>query len=527
MFKPTLLLEVPTDRILRHNIRQEVDDYFVKNKIIPPVSYNKLADLADDLLEIHQWNRSLKAFVMVCCGNAIWRTVVGTIPYKRRMLLLPQCLKNSNMCKGQQDELGLLCSECGNCNISGFLQEAENLGYLTIVTEGTTIASRLVESGKVDAIIGVGCMEVLQKMFLAVRKYSVPAIGVPLLSCGCIDTTADEDWIKEEINHIEQHQDFQLFNLNELNDRTALLFTPAQIDQLLNLSGSATDSIVRDILLAGGKRIRPLLTALTYESLNTHPDKNVLNHLSLSVECFHKASLIHDDIEDNDSLRYGKETLHTRYGIPIAINVGDLLIGEGYRLISESGLDAKLIKNCLKVASKGHKALSIGQGAELMARMNGETLPLKEIINIYENKTAAAFRVSLLLGAAAADADPSTIELLEHFSTLIGIAYQLKDDLEDFNSEENFSSFENPSVLTAVLFEKAGEEEISKIREAVSQKDMASLTFFLEKHSVRELITSIVKDHLDDIDSCLGNLQNIPLKLALHEIVGKTFRNYL
>src|SRR5512139_2569456 len=151
---------------------------------------------------------------MVCSGNAIWRSMVGEIPYNRRMLLLPQCLKNSRMCKGSQDELGLLCSECGNCDISGFLREAENLGYITIVTEGTTIASLLVERGSVDAIVGVGCMPVLQKMFSAVRKYSVPAIGVPLLSCGCKDTKADADWIKEEIHHIDQHSGFKLLNLN-------------------------------------------------------------------------------------------------------------------------------------------------------------------------------------------------------------------------------------------------------------------------------------------------------------------------
>jgi geranylgeranyl diphosphate synthase, type II len=527
MFETYLSLVVPSDRQLREDIRQKVEHYFTLNKIVPPVSYNKLADLSDVLLTLNKWDKSNKAFVMVCCGNAIWRSVVGAIPYNRRMLLLPQCLKNSNMCQGRQDELGLLCSECGNCNISGFLQEAENLGYLTIVSEGTTIATRLVESGKVDAIIGVGCMEVLQKMFRAVNKYSIPAIGVPLLTCGCIDTTADAEWIKEEIHHLENNEDFRLINLNDLKDRTALLFNGNLIDQLLNLKQTPTDNIVREIMLAGGKRIRPLLTALAYEAISKKPDMEILKHLALSVECFHKASLIHDDIEDNDAFRYGKETIHIRYGIPVAINIGDLLIGEGYRLISECGLKPQVVMNCIKMVSRGHKDMSVGQGAELVARRSDDMVRLQEILKIFENKTAAAFRVSLLVGAIAAEAGEETINLLERFSNLIGIAYQIQDDLEDISADKDFSQLRNPSVLISLLTEKAIQSDRDKLPEILSQSDFPGLQVLFEKYAIPQITTDIIKDYLQRIDSCLVNIQNIQLKLALYEIVGKTFRDYL
>src|SRR5512133_743384 len=342
VIETSLRLIVPMDRKTRDEIRFRTDQYFSVNRILPPVSYHAIAEYADLLIETHQWNRSFKAFVMVCCGNAIWRTIVGAIPFNRRMLMLPHCLKNSNMCKGSMDELGLLCTECGNCNISGFLREAENLGYITVVTEGTAIAKKLVESGKVDAIIGVGCMEVLQKVFDAVHKYSVPAMGVPLLTCGCIDTKADSEWIKQEIRHIDHQSDFRLLNLNHLKEKTATLFTQSQIDRLLDLSGTDTDNMIREIMLAGGKRLRPMLTVLAYEAFSIQPDMEVLEHLAMSVECFHKASLVHDDIEDNDGSRYGKDTLHKKYGIPVAINLGDLLIGEGYRLLSDCNQSPEL-----------------------------------------------------------------------------------------------------------------------------------------------------------------------------------------
>ena len=522
-----LSLVVPEVKELREDIRQKTEHYFVTNVTIPPVSYNRLAELADILIGMNGWDRDYKAFVMICCGNAIWRSVVGAIPYDRRMLLLPQCLKNSNMCKAEEDELGLLCRECGNCNISGFIQEAEELGYITIVAEGTTIASRLVESGKVDAIVGVGCMEVLQKIFKAVNKYSVPSIGVPLLSCGCIDTKADAEWIKQEISFRNNLNNFRLLNLNDLRDKTSALFTSENISGMLNLQQSSTDDIVLEILLAGGKRIRPLLTALTYEAYCKDPDLTVLSHLALSIECFHKASLVHDDIEDGDEFRYGKETIHSKYGIPVAINTGDLLIGEGYRLLSECKLRPEIVLDCLKVISTGHREMSTGQGIELLARKNNEILPLKDILKIFEKKTAEAFRVSLLTGAIAGEADESSVKLLNEFSYLIGTAYQLKDDLEDLTDSNCDSPLRNPSAVISLLAEKAGKEEQNIIKQAVAANEISVIRELADRYLIREQTDALILSSLSGIDKCLSDLQNIPLKLALHEIVGKTFDKYL
>ncbi len=90
---------------------------------------------------------------------------------------------------------------------------------------------------------------------------------------------------------------------------------------------------------------------------------------AMSIETFHKASLVHDDIEDDDPFRYGDETMHRRYGVPTAINVGDYLIGMGYRLASmsrswEHGGDVGH-RTCL---TEAHTKLSEGQGAELLWR---------------------------------------------------------------------------------------------------------------------------------------------------------------
>lgn len=522
-----LTLVVPAESGLRDEIRQKTESYFEANAVSPPVSYKRLAELADKLISAHDWDIKNKAYVMICCGNAIWRPVVGAIPFDRRMLLLPQCLKNSNLCKAEEDEFGLLCNECGNCSIAGIVHEAENLGYITIVAEGTTIATRLVESGQVDAIIGVGCMEVLQKIFRTVYKYSVPSIGVPLLSCGCIDTTADADWIRKEMNFRSGNPGFHLINLHKLKDTTAKLFVPEKINALLDLDNSQTHEILKEIILAGGKRIRPVLTALAYHAFSQNPDSRVLNNLAMSIECFHKASLVHDDIEDGDDFRYGKETVHEKHGIPIAINLGDMLVGEGYRLISECDLDPVLMKECFSIISGGHRQMASGQGKELLARGNNDILSMDEIIQVFRDKTAEAFRVALLTGSVAGGADRESVRILEEFSYLTGIAYQLMDDLEDIADTGDAYSLKNPSAVISMLAENIDLAETDIIKRAVEEGNTFRLLELARKYSVRELIERMILDYLGKIEISLSGLKNIPLKLALHEIIGKTFSKYL
>lgn len=527
MTNTELSLEVPVHKATRDGIRKEVEAWFSTKNIIPPVSYEAISAFAEQLMAEKGWSSNLKAFVMVCCGNAIWRAVVGMVPYDRRILLLPHCLKNSRLCKGEMDEMGLLCGECGNCNISGFLREAENLGYVAIVTEGTAIAARLIESGKVDAVVGVGCMEVLQKMFASTSKFSIPGIGIPLLSCGCADTSVDNEWFKEELYSLSENPAFRILNLNYLRNKTASIFGEEQLKRILEPSGDLTEQLVFESILAGGKRLRPLLTLLAYEAFSAQVETSVLNRLALSIECFHKASLIHDDIEDEDEMRYGKETLHARYGIPVAINIGDLLIGEGYRLIAETNLPAEIIRECIRVVSNGHRKLSVGQGIELMALKNREILSLEETLKVFEYKTSTAFKVSLLLGAAAGGADKATLAQLDEFSRSVGIAYQIKDDLDDFSQPEKNFELHKPSVLISLLFGQLSAPDRRLFHEALAGENFESILQLTEKYKIRTNAEDLLKGYIRESDDCLGSFQNIGLKMALHEILGNTFKEYI
>lgn len=209
-------------------------------------------------------------------------------------------------------------------------------------------------------------------------------------------------------------------------------FTTTVVEQYLGAARNETERVSREWLLTGGKRWRPLLTAAIYKAAG-----GALEHLVpvlLAVESFHKASLVHDDIEDGDSMRYGAPTVHKLIGVPAAINVGDYLIGEGYRLLTGAKFDAATRLAMLEVAAEGHLELCRGQGAELAYSRQPEPLSLERVLHIYQQKTAAAFEVALLVGARAAGVAPAVCLQLAEFSKAVGIAYQLEDDIADAES---------------------------------------------------------------------------------------------
>ena len=191
--------------------------------------------------------------------------------------------------------------------------------------------------------------------------------------------------------------------------------------------------------------------------------------LALAVECFHKASLIHDDIEDDDEQRYGQRALHVEHGTAIALNVGDFLLGEGYRLIGELEVEDAAKVAMLRTAAAGHATLSRGQGAELCWARTPLPLSCAEVLDIFRQKTAPAFEVALRLGAFLGGAEADVHEILTRYSEVLGIAYQISDDLEDFTSARDSHDLRasRPSVVLALAHERATTVDERKLTDAL------------------------------------------------------------
>ncbi|MGN0827328.1 MAG: polyprenyl synthetase family protein [Kiritimatiellia bacterium] len=200
-------------------------------------------------------------------------------------------------------------------------------------------------------------------------------------------------------------------------------------------------------LAQDGKRFRPRLLATLYTTLGG-TSQTIPRQLAIAIECFHKASLIHDDIEDSDPTRDGYPALHTQYGIPTAINTGDYLVAQGYQLILQTPLDQPTLLQIVTHATRAYHALAQGQGEEL-ALSNAPQPPTQTtILRLHERKTAAAFRAAVLIGATAAGAPAPLCNALGTFATAAGIAYQIADDFNDSAAPPDTNRPQRPTLYS-------------------------------------------------------------------------------
>ncbi|MCW3805509.1 polyprenyl synthetase family protein [Plebeiibacterium marinum] len=444
MEKTKFKYTVPNSNKLRSQLRNEAR-VFVKNQLLsPPLSMNSLIALANDFMIQNQVDHDIKGWLMVEMNNAIWLDTVASIPHEKRILLLPKCLSNSKNCKAEIDDLGLLCNLCGGCNIPDLQTKAEELGMMSLVAEGFTSVIGLVESGVIDAVIGVSCLESLEKAFPLLINHAIPGLAIPLNVDGCKDTTVDEDYVLQ-IMEMQDVQEAPLLDYDQLKSTIKTWFTKENLEKVLTASNDQTSMITIKWMSEEGKRWRPYLLAATYMALNGKNEiPEEVQLAAIAIECFHKASLVHDDIEDEDAIRYGKETINAAYGVPIAINVGDMYLGEGYRLLSQ----CKHME-LFKVASDAHIALCKGQGMELEWSKKPTALDMDFVLDIFCHKTVPAFEVSLLMGAICVNNNEEVKKHLSEYSKALGIAYQLKDDIEDF-ADNNSLSIRPSSVLAAI-----------------------------------------------------------------------------
>jgi geranylgeranyl pyrophosphate synthase len=310
-------------------------------------------------------------------------------------------------------------------------------------------------------------------------------------------------------------------DLDELRNEVQTWFKPEVLSSLFGKTAeNETERIAREWLARGGKRWRPFLTVCAWKALQEDPRAAIpdsLKRLAVAVECFHKASLIHDDIEDSDEERYGEHTLHVEYGLPVALNCGDLLVGEGYRLIGSSGAPAESVATMLKIAARGHRTLCLGQGAELCWIRNPQPMSAAEILHLFRQKTAPAFEVALQIGAALAEADDNLLSVLSTFSDALGVAYQIRDDLEDLDAREV-----RPSLPLAIAYERAKGEDRQILEQGWQRKTDVPV----------ELLSRLAEERcLDLLDSyreralrSLLALANPSMKGLLRRVAGKIFQ---
>jgi len=527
---------IPQTTAERNEFLRFIRHYVAEYNPVPPLPFDQLKEHADRVVSMLKCDPVYRDYAGILINNEMWRETLASVPFERRLLLLPKCLRVESKCPAPFDEFGLLCKQCGLCTIQDLQSEAEKLGYAVLVAEGSAIVMSLIQTGKIEAIVGVSCLSVLERAFPYMEAAAIPGVAVPLLQDDCIDTTVDLDWVWEYI-HLTSEDQTRRLDLGALREDVDFWFSPATLDLIMGNAEGQTERLGRDWLLRAGKRWRPFLTVAAFQALRKDtgaPLPEDLKKIAVAIECFHKASLIHDDIEDNDALRYGEKTLHEEHGVAVALNVGDLLIGEGYRLIASCRISAEQKAQMILVASEGQRQLCRGQGAELCWARTPVPLTSNQVLDIFRQKTAPAFEVALRLGALYAGVEPheEVGDALQTYSEALGIAYQIRDDLNDLGSkgETNDIAGLRPSLLLAVAHEKAKGEQKELLastwrRQMTADATPEKIESLYAELKADERARVLLETYKEEAIRCLRELENPNLKGLLRRVIGKIFND--
>ncbi|HZF80056.1 MAG TPA: polyprenyl synthetase family protein [Lautropia sp.] len=235
------------------------------------------------------------------------------------------------------------------------------------------------------------------------------------------------------------------------------------------------DQISGYIVGAGGKRIRPRLVLLFSAALGFDGPERF--ELAAIVEFIHTATLLHDDVVDESALRRGRATANATFGNAASVLVGDFLYSRAFQMmVSVNRL------RVLDVLADATNVIAEGEVLQLM-NMHDPDLAVADYLRVIRFKTAKLFEASARLGAVLADADEALEESCADFGRSLGTAFQLVDDLLDYdgNSRELGKNVGDdlregkPTLPLLVAMERASDEERALIRQAIEQGEQQQL----------------------------------------------------
>ena len=241
-------------------------------------------------------------------------------------------------------------------------------------------------------------------------------------------------------------------------------------------------------LMAGGKRLRPILVMSVYKMFKENVEKCM--PYAVAIEMVHNFSLIHDDLPgiDNDDFRHGKPTNHKQFNEATAILAGDGLLNQAYMVISNDMChesDTKLLNRKLKVFKEFSIAVDrMIAGEYVDTELEGKQITGECLRYIHENKTGALLKLCVRMGAILADVEENILEKLSKYAEKIGLAFQIKDDIlsEEGNEEILGKPVGNDKALGKCTYvSEYGLEKSKEILEKVIQEAIQEVETFGEK----------------------------------------------
>ncbi|MGE0376978.1 MAG: polyprenyl synthetase family protein [Planctomycetaceae bacterium] len=497
-----LLPDAPT---VRETIKSAAETLAATLSKARPLRKDELVRLGRSLLHRTGQPETFLGFAMVLIGNSFWRSQFLATPFERRLLLLPPGVDHAASCgSGNSEESETGREPCSACALLRSQQRAERLGYRVLLADRSSVVLNTIVEGTIDGILGVARMDVLEKAIDKVLITGVPSYVVPLRSGTALPSEEapaplwHEEWFDEIFDRYEPQPAARTSSFVPLMRAANRLFTE-DFGRLLPRDRSRsperavsplgiTEDVAYDWLANGGKRFRPFITLAAYDAAagdgaaaispeaiaaGRFPDS--VCRVAMAIEAFHKASLVHDDIQDDDQFRYGRDTLHRVHGVGPAINIGDYLIGLGYRLVNScyKDLGADVAAEIVHSMADAHIKLCDGQGAEMAWQFDPDwSLTPADALHIYALKTSPAFEAALHAGLRMAGPIDEYAGLVRPFASHLGIGFQVLNDLKDWQGDADNKLLAGqdalairPTMLLALALEAASASQQRDLRE--------------------------------------------------------------
>lgn len=273
-----------------------------------------------------------------------------------------------------------------------------------------------------------------------------------------------------EANPLTEHFADHLLKIEEALERELDLYSWSEFHAPLRYASE------------GGKRIRPLILLLSAESIGPKklgPDAYLA---ASAIELLHTESIIHDDIIDEENLRRGKPSFHIKYGYNSSILTADFVLGIILNIGSK-------LQNSRLLNELSNAATRMSEGEMMEIRLGkAPNITEDDYIKVLEYKTASLFEVSAKVGALIGGGSEEEVRAMTSFGNLLGIAYQIHDDLLDWNNENR-------------LFNMLVRNSNDKTKEFVERMDRLYLSYAVKaKHELRKIPTeSEAKRHLEHL----------------------------
>jgi octaprenyl-diphosphate synthase len=247
------------------------------------------------------------------------------------------------------------------------------------------------------------------------------------------------------------------------------------ISQRLRSDVALVNQIAQYIVSAGGKRIRPRLVLLVANALGFDGEEQFT--LAATVEFIHTATLLHDDVVDESSLRRGRKTSNAVFGNAASVLVGDFLYSRAFQMMVS-------VKNLhvLDVLADATNVIAEGEVLQLM-NMHDPDLAVDEYLRVIRSKTAKLFEASARLGAILAGASDETEGACASYGRALGTAFQLVDDLLDYDGDTHALGKNvgddlregKPTLPLLVAMARGNSDERALIRHAIEHGEIARL----------------------------------------------------